>query len=273
MFNDPRTRRATTLGLVLVALTMCCCVVTAAGWVRGTFDTLTGSNLDQTVRSEVSAPVSGAIALEVEHAVGNVTVLNDGTDEVRVEVTARSETLELARAVAATLTAEGQQFALRLTGAEEDEVQVDLVIHTPRETALSLSSSVGTIEVTGLAGPLEIEHASGAVTVLGHDAAERLRVDAGASNVSVTLESIAAGTRVALSSRAGGVDISMPDSVGFRLEASADVGAVDVGGYNFSSRTDKESGAGNTLVGVVDPADGRTLTLEASVGDIYVRGR
>ncbi len=273
MFSNPQTRRATRLGLVLVGLTLCCCLVTVGGWVLGGFDALRGGNLDQVARSGVSAPVDGAITLEVTHGVGNVTVRGDGENEVRVEVVARGATLEVAQAVTATLAAEGQELTLTLQGVDEDEVQVDLVIHTPPETALLLATRVGAVEVVGLRGALEIEHASGRVVVQDHAADERFIVRGGSTNVSVSLESVEPGTSIALSSRVGGVDIRLPDSIGFQLDASSDAGRVEAGGFTFNNRTDEQDGPANAVKGVADPADGRTVTLEAGVGDIFLGAR
>lgn len=273
MFSNPETRRATRLGLVLVGLTLCCCLVTVVGWVRGTFDAFMGGDLDQVARSEVSAPVDGAITLDITHGVGNVTVRGDEESEVRVEVVARGATLEVSQAVTATLTAEGQELTFTLQGVDEDEVQVDLVIHTPPETALLLATRVGAVEVVGLRGALEIEHASGRVVVQDHAADERFIVRGGSTNVSVSLESVEPGTSIALSNRVGGVDIRLPDSIGFRLDASSDAGRVEVGGFTLNTRTDEQDGSANAVTGAADPADGRTLTLETGVGDIFLDAR
>lgn len=273
MFKDRATRRATLLGFILVFLTLCCCGVTVAGWLRGGFDAILRGAFDQEAHSEVSVPIEGPLVLDLEHGVGNLVIQGDETDEIRVNVTARSETVEQAQAVAATLTAEGQEVTLSLSGVDEGEVAVDLTIHTPPQTELHLHSQAGTIDIVGLQGPMELQHSRGRIRVLDHAADGQLTIEGGSSNVSVTLVTIEEGTEVRLTSVAGDVRVTLPDNVGFALDAATDAGTVQIDGYTLVNQTAEDEGSGDHLIGEIEPMDDRAVWIEVGVGNVFVEAR
>src|SRR5687768_5015405 len=121
------TRRATVIGLVLVGVTLCCCLLTLSGWATGGFRALFQARASEIAETQVGISVKEPVVLDVANGVGSITVVGDGEDEILVEVTARARTLAEAEAVRALLTSEGETILLRLEGDQAEGLLVDLL--------------------------------------------------------------------------------------------------------------------------------------------------
>ncbi|MBA3533182.1 MAG: hypothetical protein H0T73_14780, partial [Ardenticatenales bacterium] len=150
---------------------------------------------------------------------------------------------------------------------------VDLLIHTPPDTELRIESHLGDIQVEALRGPLEISTDLGSVAIRDHAAEQHLRIESNNGNIDLFAESVEADTAIELSTRVGSITTELPDGIGFQLDASTPAGEIQVGGYTFTEQNEAKQGASHSLTALVEPADGRTLTLKGGAGDILLRGR
>jgi DUF4097 and DUF4098 domain-containing protein YvlB len=196
------------------------------------------------------------LALAVDGRSGNVTVEGQDVDRVTVEVVAH---LSEEGAEAADVVMERLRDAIRAgDGALDVRMpelggsgpwyhfgrgpRVDYTITVPLQTAARLAGRSGRVQVTRIAGPVEIEQRSGRTNVHGIGADVSVDGRSGAVEIDDVTGSVTVGGHsgrvsvrgvtgnVLVISRSGAVDV---ERVGGRLEVreqSGRIAAVDIGG-------------------------------------------
>lgn len=192
------------------------------------------------VRSVEATVTSGAIS---------VTAGDPGTGVV-VESVRRSAFRT------ATVTREVTDGRLVLSGGcgsgplLDDQCSVDLLLEVPPGTSLTLRTSAGDVDVTGVDGAVDVRTTVGDVTLDGVRA-QTVRVTTAAGDVDAELALAPQAVRVR--SGVGDVTVAVPDAPGgYRVTADTSVGTPDVR--------------------VPDsPGSGRSLDLATTAGDVVLR--
>lgn len=124
----------------------------------------------------------------------------------------------------------------------------DVVV--PADAEVVVTSSVGDVTITDLAGPLVTESSVGSVTATGLSSPT---VQARSSVGDITLDLVAPPESVTASSSTGDVTLTVPDdTTAYRVQTTTSVGSIT-----------NEIGS--------DPSQDRSIDLRTSVGDITVR--
>jgi Putative adhesin len=126
---------------------------------------------------------------------------------------------------------------------------LDLRVTLPSDTVVTVSSSAGDVDVTGLSGALTLDSSAGSIVASGLSSA---RVSARSSAGDVQLAFVDPPQAVVASSSAGGVTVLVPRA-------------------GVSYQVDSSSSAGSTDVAVpTDPQATRTIRASSSAGDVTV---
>lgn len=167
--------------------------------------------------------------LEIEHAVGDLEIVDSPGSTVEVIMTARCDgwrcdvdEIELvARTSGRTLLMEVDGYP-RFGG----DVSVDLEIRMPAHLALEIERGVGSTEIRGITGDIEVEAGVGEIDIEADSAAFRTAsAEAGVGEADVRV----AGKRIRGSSSFIGGETSWREGQGSsRIELEVGVGSVDV---------------------------------------------
>jgi hypothetical protein len=214
-------------------------------------ETVTAQATDEQ-RFSVNEPAT----LVVEDDIGEITVTAGDTDEIVVTVQktawgANQAEAEAKRdAIQVSVTQQGDTVRAVYRQPQEvvvfgasDNVKVDFTITVPRETVVSVTSSVGRVSLTGTTGDAELQADFGRVTVTnvtgaltarsnsGEVTATGIQAGEGAINLrsdfgSVTLKESVAG-EVTLNSNSGKLELTDIAATG-KVTANTDFGSVTV---------------------------------------------
>ncbi len=268
----PTRKRSTVIILVATAAllffsTACtCCWVPGAVQRAGSFGrAMPWRNwLDSSLgwveaREEVnrSFDVTAPLALQVHVSVGSVRVQTGAEGTVQVQGTRRAWGSDAAAAATrlsdfqvaitqpdpAMLVIEGD--APR--AGEAQPPQADLVITVPPHANVQATVNVGSLEVEGVTGTLDLTGNVGEV------AARDVHLS-GASH---------------LSTNVGDVSVRLPASLGFQLDARASVGDVSCA-FPLLDETTSSTLVGKSLSGHMGAGSPVTLTLRVHTGDVRV---
>jgi Putative adhesin len=203
--------------------------------------------------------------LNVDTASGSVTI--EGSPDADVHVTAKGFHTLTKPKVTSTSTSTG----VAVTGDCNDNGVLlctqNLVIEVPVAFQVNVKSSGGSVRILGLTGPLDLHSSGGDIHV--DSSVGRLTLDSSGGDVHVTNSSstdvtasssagdvdlafVVAPSRVQATSSAGDVTVQVPNSVGYRVTATASAGSSHV-----TVHTDSESS--------------RTIDAHSSAGDVTVK--
>jgi len=167
--------------------------------------------------------------LELEHAVGDLEIVESAGNTVEIRMTAECDgwrcdvdEIELvARPSGGTLHLEVDGYP-RFGG----DVSVDLEIRMPGNIALEIERGVGSTEIRGMTGDIEVETGVGEIDIEASAAAFRsASVEAGVGDADLRI----GGSRVRSSSSFVGEESRWQDGQGSsRIDLEVGVGSVDV---------------------------------------------
>jgi hypothetical protein len=239
-------------------------------------------------------PASGAKRLEVRGCAGSITIAPSSGDEVSVTaaVSVRESrlqefpTAEAARDLKFEVDGEVVKVADAHAHDGRSDFTIDFTISAPARLAWRLDLGAGRIDATGGGSAIDLESGAGEVRIGG--AVATLHATSGAGSVTADVESIAGGLlhsgagsvrlsiaggalkeKLACTSGAGEVTISLP--AGFSADASLKSGAgrVVVDGASLGTTSHVVGGSASGRLG----AGGPQLVGETGAGSVTLRVR
>lgn len=196
-------------------------VVAGIGW--GTFSVVTVLAHEERVETS-SYPAAALRSIDVSNSSGSVRIIATDGDTIDV----RAEISEGLRATGERQEVIGDVLELRGTcpNVGSDWCRVSYTISVPRSLDVVVDADDGSVEVTGTAGAVDLDTDNGSVEVSGLTGefrasndngrieASGLRspiVEADTDNGRVSLQFVAAPTRVVASTDNGSVEVVVPD--------------------------------------------------------------
>jgi hypothetical protein len=220
--------------------------------------------------------------LTVQNKVGEVNIVagQDGSIRIEAEKEARGRdrgrSQELLNAIRVRIVPEGEAVRVAVdlppTGPNEN-VKVDLQIQVPHRTNLDILNRVGEVNVEGVRGNLVVRNDVGSVVLRDVDVAGEAEVETGTGDVEFTGRLPENQGRVLLNSRVGGLQVRIPASSRFVLDAETNLGSIEasfvVDDGQGSGGSDR--GLGHRLQGNVNGGEGVDLVLRSGTGSISLR--
>ncbi len=183
--------------------------------------TTTGQNTEQNSYT-ITEPVT---SLKIDNPVGNTQV--EGTDTNTISVTEQlSYTGNPPQTNHAITT--GGQLTLNYTcpgGFDINTCSVTYVVKVPRRLAVQIDDEVGGTTLAGLAGQLTLTSSTGNIDATGLTSAT---VTARASVGTITLGFTAPPTTVDAQAQVGSVTVRLPAGTAYAIDTGSQVGTVDV---------------------------------------------
>jgi hypothetical protein len=233
--------------------------------------------------------------LVVKNGVGDVTVLAEDVDVVRVEAKVKIKESRAAETppgdFADHVTVSVDDGALTVANAHLDQADkedwsVDLVIRAPPNLAVRVDTGVGDIKVTGTQTDVQLAVGVGDITVMA-PAAEDVLATAGVGDVDLTVETARgrvkaeSGTgdvalavtaappvrKVKLTTGVGDVTLKIPQGSSGTFACETGVGSVMVTGHEGINTS--KSGTSAKAKGTIGQ-DGPDYELETGVGNVVI---
>ena len=257
------------LGSACVAMMTGC----STGWVNA------NETADLTVM--IGQPeVARAASLHVETEAGDVTIKPaEGNPRILAHVRAQTR----ARADATTVHARLEQDSILSIGVDwpdgkrRHNESCNLTIFVPSMNGVEVWTNAGDLDISGMAGLLDLHTSAGDVEIASHQGEVRLRTSAGdvaLRDISgpISIETSAGDIRlirvdgpVEASTSAGDVYAELNAGYTGQIRASTTAGDINLNGSTFRGRH------GQVAVGSND--SGVTSTFETTAGDVEVKVR
>lgn len=230
-------RRQPIMALGAVLLTVAALAVAGCGTSIGTTTAQNAYTITEPVTS-----------LTIDNPVGDTRI--EGTDAMTVSVTEQLHYSDNPPQTSHTVT--GSQLALSYTCPSSvinaDVCSVTYVVKVPRRIEVKVEGKVGTTTLAGLAGQLTLSSSTGSIDATGlASGSVTARTGAG----SITLEFITPPTLVDAQAQVGSVTVRLPAGTTYVVDAGSQVGNVDV--------TVQQ-----------EPASGHRVTAHSQVGSVTV---
>jgi hypothetical protein len=225
-------------------------------------------------RSEdLTAPVADITALNVATNVGTIRLEAAETAEVRIaaeiKVKARTEerAQELAEQVHIVAEPSGQTLTIKAVkppGLGRNELSVDFTITGPAGLALTCTTNVGDIRVTGFTKPVKASADVGTITCT--DLRDQIDLHTNVGDVRATYAGDApAALKATMATNVGNVEFTGPQEISAKLTAASNVGSINTdrpitvtGSLKHSVRATLGKGEGQ-------------VNLNTNVGSIRIR--
>lgn len=290
------TNRALWIVLAILAISVCCCIALLTGSLLAG---LIASSTPQAFRGfedfgafggfgQVTASRDFSRSFTVDTPAELVVDVNVGRVDVKVgegnaiEVQGKVEAYGLTQAdaegnldrVQLDATQSGQ--TVRVTGmwpqpGEEFRLQsprITLEITVPRDTAVGVTMDVGDISVEETRGNVRIQSDVGRVQVENVEVIDSLEITTDVAEVDYE-GALTEGAGYRMESDVGSITMDIPEDSSFRIDASSDLGSVDV---DFDVVGETTQGFANkTVQGTVGENPETLLILRSNVGAISVR--
>ncbi len=182
-------------------------------------------------RLDSSLVTQGVSSLQISGLNGNVRLTADDGTSIRIHADLSARTQQALNAIRVATTRSGRTIRVQsICGTRQvffwtlSDCDVDLDVHYPRNLAIDLHNDNGNVDVAGARGPVKIAISNGNVTI-GDDLND-LDVSAANGNLVVTLAHGWRGRTIALRTRAGNVDLSVPAGFAAVLDAHTHLGNV-----------------------------------------------
>lgn len=229
------------------------------------------SQVQETVRRGV---VPGERRLVIDGFNGQIRL--DGTQEqtasLRFIKSARGEDDGAARERLQEITIEEsgaeEEYVYRTTSDAPERTSVDVRGEVPQRTRLRVGLQSGTVALSGIDGPLDVNHSNGTVRVAG--ASENVNVETNNGAVEVGMRRVPPEAQVRLQTNNGDITLTLPAGTSARVEARTESGQISVEGLNFDSRQLEPEGAGARFTGRLGDGNAE-ITLRTQNGSITLR--
>lgn len=205
------------------------------------------------------------------------TVRLDGTEEEDADLVfekrARGEDDADARDVLDRIELEEQgdadRYEYTMTSDWPERSRVDVHGTVPRSTRLRTDFESGAVALSGIEGPIEVQHENGNVQVAG--AAASVRVEIRNGNIEVGMQRVPQGAEIALTTSNGNLTLAMPDTASTQITAQTQAGDISTQEFDFESRRLEPRGAGARFEAQIG-AGNATVDLRTENGSIMLRG-
>ena len=264
MTHHPAFRRLLAIGLLLVSSASAACGIDA--WL--------GAEARDTWKRTYTLAERGSVSLRNSNGRIVVATGDGNVVEVLAEKIVRAHTEENARLVLGRLTIE-ETIApdrIALTTARtgvgmhfNSTTRVDYTVRVPRGAAVTLKSTNGDIDITGVGGPLEVRTTNG--RIVGTALRSSATVETTNGLVSLDFEAIGE-SGLTCETTNGAVDVTIPRAAGASVSVRVTNGVIDVDDFEMKvsekSRRRLEGTLGN---------GGPPIRLETTNGRVRLRGR
>jgi len=221
----------------------------------------------------VHLPAAGIRTLDIETQVGSITLNGTDTDEVHLSaeiiVKAYSQEMaeELAEAVKIQIEPDGETLRVRASLPEDHKkrsVTVNFEVSAPFDLVARCRSTVGSVNVNDMRGPIDAATDVGSVICKGVVADVKLRANVGSIEV-VCAADAPAGFNADVATNVGSIDLTAPKDLSAEVSAATNIGSVS------TTRPITVVGKlGKSINGAIGGGDGK-ITLKTNVGSIEIR--
>lgn len=275
--------------VLLLALLVFCCCVTSLVVVLVARNVSEGTNWFNWGRVELvdeaaqTLQVQAPVTLVIDVPVGDIRIRGDNAGQVAVQATKHawgrnsSDAQRVLDGIDVQIEQIGDEVrvtATGLTGAGSGagaprSPRVDLEVSVPMQSALRITSNVGSIDAADLRGDVFITIDVGNVVLADVAPVKTLSVDSRVANVELRAPLVADAT-YRLTSDIGRIAVRLPEDSAFNIDARSDIGDVDLG-FALSGSSARDNFVGKEVSGDVGIDPSARLILRSRVGDISIR--
>ena len=223
---------------------------------------------------ERTAPMAGHRFL-LEGFGGAVTIAGrtDSTAALRFTKKARAATEEAAQTLLDGLTittdSTAEVYTVRLAStAEGDGGSIDVRAEVPYRTPVQVDLDKGPVTIEAVSAPIVVTLGNGPVEIRG--AAGNLAIEVTNGDVTASMAGFRAQTQAELVVTNGALTLTVPPVTSAQVEATAEVGTVEIRGLTLKERIDDRTTTGTTVRGVLGSGDGR-IALRTQNGAVVLR--
>lgn len=163
-------------------------------------------------------------------------------------------------------TTDRYEFVMRSDRPDRSEVDVRGTV--PRAAELRIAFESGAVALSGVEGPIDVEHQSGNVQIAGAGAS--VRVDIRNGSIDVGLQQMPPSARVELRTANGDLTLAVPEAASAQVVAETQAGSINVQELQFASRRLEPQGAGARFEAQLGPGNA-TIDLRTENGSITLR--
>lgn len=264
MPDHPAFRRLLAIALLLVSSASAACGIDA--WL--------GAEARDTWKRTYTLAERGSVSLRNSNGRIVVSTGDGNVVEVVAEKIVRAHTEENARLVLGRLTIEEtiapDRIALATTRTGvgmhfNSTTRVDYTVRVPRGAAVTLKSTNGDIDITGVGGPLEVRTTNGRIV----GTALRSSATVETTNGLVSLDFEALGeSGLTCETTNGAVDVTIPRAAGASVSVRVTNGVIDVDDFDMKVSEKSRRRFEGTL-----GSGGPPIRLETTNGRVRLRGR
>ncbi len=164
--------------------------------------------------------------------------------------------------------ADRYEYVMRSGQSARSEVDVRGTV--PRSTTLQIEFQSGAVALSGVEGPIDVDHESGNVQIAGAAAGVRVAIRNG--SIQLGLRQLPADAQVNLQTSNGDLTLAVPSSASAQLTAQTQAGSINVQDVQFASRRLTPQGAGARFEAQLG-AGNATVELQTENGSITFRSR
>jgi len=172
---------------------------------------------------------------------------------------------------------------------------VDLNVEVPQHTILQLKTDSGDININGVEGQMTLTTNSGSINTSNDVMSGTSKISTSSGDISAKSTTFSGQATISTDSgnigfdgtigttgtyqfqtNSGNVDLTVPSTPGFHLDASTNSGSMNPNGFPGVSVQSNISGSGqkiNSVVGGSSQGQGATVTITTDSGDIYLHQR
>lgn len=292
-------RRNTWIIVIVVCLLLCCCATAVAGVVGAILglvpwrwagnldiDSIRAGGIGVEATTEVDRQefaVERDSALELSCPVCDVQILAGEASAIAIEGSLhawgydREAAESLLDDLDVSLSQEGGRVIVSVDMPREGwgttwrgrrGARVDLEIAVPQQTDLDLDVDVGTVQVEGTEGPVDVRLDVGDLLLSDVVARDEFSVRTDVARVRFE-GSLGEGMRYNIRSGVGEIALSLPADSSFEIDAESNVGAV-TSDFAVSGTADRQTLIGGRMKGTVGDAPTAELVLRSEIGAIQV---
>jgi hypothetical protein len=211
-------------------------------------------------RTEWGFEVGDEPALEISNFAGSITVRPGRTSSIQVvAIKKASSKRDLQRIRISASAPDGGGPVVIRTSKESSpgSASVEMELMVPADTRLDVDTGAGTVDVSGLTGPMDIHSGAGTVDLV--EVAGRATIRLGAGNINY--QGSPAGD-CSFESGAGNINLRLPLVLNMEVDAGTGVGVVDVD-YAVDGRVTKTS-----VKGTVGNGSQGTIFAHTGAGNV-----
>jgi hypothetical protein len=261
--------------ILLVCAALTACTAAAAGAVRGIL--LVTSPARETVTRQFA--VGAVPSVEIDADAANVEVTQGAAGQVSAVLTKETHaiTQSLARqdldAITLTTEQNGDRVTIRVNSPDGPAIfgagqrRISLNVSLPPTANLAVTSAAGNIEISDIAGRMDVEVSAGNVTMREVTLSGSSSVRASAGNIEVQ-SALAPQTNLDLTASAGNVELTLPSDTRAHVEATTSLGNADISGFPHVT---EQSDTRNVISADLNPNPDSTITAHVSVGNLSIQ--